>query len=227
MNLVRDFPVRVMATAAALWAIAAPCLANETAGDDFAAALDEAVAAARTGDREKAAEELEFLAQQYQEEPVVFYNLAVSYEFDEDGNRYRGANLNVAASYYQQALALDPAFAPALFNLGVVWQKLEFWDAAAAAYRLAAKGDDDIAGRAAYNLALVLKEQGRADAAATVLKEGDPYDDVARVRLLALLAEDRGEVGRAIRLWKRALALGDTPPLNALAVQHLQTLRGY
>ena len=75
---------------------------------------------------------------------------------------------------------------------------------------------------------MVLRERDLTEEAADILKQGEGvYDDVSRVRLLALLAEDAGEVGRAIRLWKRALALGDNAVLNALAVKHLQALRGF
>jgi tetratricopeptide (TPR) repeat protein len=72
-----------------------------------------------------------------------------------------------------------------------------------------------------------LKEQGRYEEAVAALKQNDPYDDAARVRLLALLAEDLGEVGRAIGLWKRALEMDDSPTPTALGVKHLQALRGY
>jgi len=195
---------------------------------DFFASLDDAVSEARAGDREKAGEALLELAAEYPDEPAVFYNLGLACEFDEDGNRYRAENLNVAAAYYQQALAADPGFTPARFNLAVVWHKLEYLDEAAREYRIVARAGGDLAARAEYNLALVLKEQGRyAEAEDALTASPAPYDDVARVRLLALLAEDAGEVGRAIRLWKRALALDEDPVLSALATKHLQALRGY
>jgi len=195
---------------------------------EFTASLDDAVAEARAGDREKAGTALLDLAEQYPDEPSVFYNLALSYEFDKDGNRYRNENLNVAAAYYQQALAVDPGFTPARFNLAVVWHKLGYLDEAAKEYRLVARAGGDLAARADYNLALVLKEQGRfAEAEEVLVEAAAPYDDAARVRLLALLAEDAGEIGRAIRLWKRALALDDDPVLSVLATKHLQALRGY
>lgn len=195
---------------------------------EFSASLDEAVAEARAGDREKASAELLSLAEQYPDEPSAFYNLALTYEFDKDGNRYRTENLNVAAAYYEQALAVDPGFTPARFNLAVVWHKLGYLDEASKEYRLVARAGGELAAPAEYNLALVLKEQGRYAEAEKVLVEApDPYDDAARVRLLALLAEDAGEIGRAIRLWKRALALDDDPVLSVLATKHLQALRGY
>jgi len=194
---------------------------------EFAAALDDAVAQARGGDREKAAALLTSLAQDYPDQPAVYYNLGLTYEFDADGNRYKGDGLNAAASFYQKALACDPDFAPAHFNLGVLWQKLGNGEAAAAEYRLLVKRGGDLGDRAAYNLALVLREQGRRADSVAVLDRKESYDDAARVRLLALLAEEQGEVGRAITLWKRALELADSPTMSALAVKHLQTLRGY
>jgi tetratricopeptide (TPR) repeat protein len=200
----------------------------EEAPAGFSAALDEAVAEARAGDREKAATALLDLAAEYPDEPSVFYNLGLTYEFDKDGNRYRNEDLNVAVAYYQKALAVDPNFTPARFNLAVLWQKLGYPDEAAKEYGLVARGGGDLAARAEYNLALVLKEQGRLAEAEKVLLEAEaPYDDPARVRLLALLAEEAGEAGRAIRLWKRALALDDDPVLSVLATKHLQELRGY
>lgn len=214
--------------AAAFFLCSAPAAGGETAAAPFGAALDEAVGFARAGDRKKASEVLSRLATEYPDEPAILYNLALTYEFDEDGNRYQGENLNLAASYYQQALALDAGFTPARFNVAVVWHKLGYLEEAAREYRLLAKEGDDLGRRAEYNLALVLKAKGLSKEAEGILERDEQaYDDVSRVRLLALLAEDAGDVGRAIRLWKRALALGDEPTLNALAVKHLQTLRGY
>jgi tetratricopeptide (TPR) repeat protein len=217
----------LMAAPAAAFLFAPRAGAEEEAAD-FSTALDDAVAAARAGDREKAGAILSQLAEEHPGEPAAFYNLALAYEFDKDGNRYRGENLNAAASYYQQALAVDPGFTPARFNLAVVWQKLGYPDEAAKEYRLVVKGGGEPARRAEYNLALVLKDQGRTAEAERLLTEGEaPYEDVKRVRLLALLAEDAGEIGRAIRLWRRALEQDDDPTLSALATQHLQALRGY
>jgi tetratricopeptide (TPR) repeat protein len=194
----------------------------------FAASLDEAVGLAQAGDRQKASEILLKLASEYPQEPAILYNLALTYEFDADGNRYRGENLNVAASYYEEALAADPGFTPARFNVAAVWQKLGFLEEAAREYRLVAEKGGEFGRRAEYNLALVLMEKGLFAQAEEALTKGEgTYDDVSRVRLLALVAEDQGEVGRAIRLWKRALALNDDPILSALAARHLQTLRGY
>ncbi len=194
----------------------------------FAAALDEAVAAARAGDREKAAALLLKLSEEYPDEPSTFYNLALTYEFDADGKRYRGDTLSLAASYYQRALALDPLFTPARLNIGVIWHRLGYLEEAAREYRLVVKGGGEFAPRGENNLALVLRAEGRPKEAEAVLtKSKASYEDASRVRLLALLAEDAGEVGRAILLWKRALALDDNPALSALAFKHLQALRGY
>jgi tetratricopeptide (TPR) repeat protein len=194
----------------------------------FEASLDEAVGLARAGDRQKASDILLNLASEYPAEPAILYNLALTYEFDADGNRYQSENLNLAASYYEEALVADPAFTPARFNVAAVWQKLGLLDEAAREYRLVAQNGGELGRRAEYNLALVLMEKDLIGEAEDELMKGEgTYDDVSRVRLLALLAEDKGEVGRAIRLWKRALALDDDPVLNTLAVKHLQTLRGY
>jgi len=218
----------LVTAAAAAFLLNAAAPRAETATAVFTAALDEGVGFARGGDRKKASETFLKLAAEYPGEPAILYNLALTYEFDEDGNRYRGDNLNLAVSYYQQALALDAGFSPARFNVAMVWHKLGYLEEAAREYRLLAREGGDLGRRAEYNLALILKEKGLAKEAEEILTQGEgTYDDVSRVRLLALLAEDAGEVGRAIRLWKRALALTDDPALNALAVKHLQALRGY
>lgn len=196
-------------------------------GEDFNKKLDEAVALARGGDRERGEAAFSELAREYPGEAAVFYNWALVYEFDADGNRYRGENLNLATAYYRQALAVDPAFLPARLNLAVVLHRLGYLNDAAAEYRVVIKAGGPLAAPARYNLALVLKSQNRPGEAAAVLEEIKPYDEPAYVRLLALLAEDQGEVGRAIALWKRALALDSSPAYTALAVKHLQTLRGY
>jgi tetratricopeptide (TPR) repeat protein len=193
-----------------------------------AAFLLNAGAARSQSDTTSFAEVFLELASEHPGEAAILYNLALTYEFDADGNRYKGENVNLAASYYEQALAADPRFNPARFNVAVVWHKLGYLEEASREYRLIAKSGGELGRRAEYNLALVLRERGFTEEAADILKSGEAvYDDVSRVRLLALLAEDAGEVGRAIRLWKRALALGDNPGLNALAVKHLQALRGY
>lgn len=217
----------VTAVAAAFLLIAAVGRSQDSA-PVFTTALDEAVGFARAGDRKKASEIFLKIAAEYPEEPAILYNLALTYEFDADGNRYRGENLNLAVSYYEEALAADPDFTPARFNVAVVWHKLAYLSEAAREYRLVAEEGGALSRRAEYNLALVLKEKGLPREAEEILeKDEGVYDDVSRVRLLALLAEDTGDVGRAIRLWKRALVLDDDPVLNALAVKHLQALRGY
>lgn len=225
--------VRLGAAAAAAWLLvcAAPGVlhAEEAANaGEFLPALDAAVEAARAGDRAAASEQLGTLTEQFPHEPAAYYNLALTYEFDEDGNRYRGKNLNLAATFYQQTLALNPDFTPARFNLAVIWHKLGYAAEAEREYRLVAREGGELGRRAEVNLALVLKERGRPREAEEVLATSEAvYDDVVRVRILALLAEDAGEPGKAIRLWKRALALDNNPTLNALAVRRLQTLRGY
>ena len=102
----------------------------------FAEVLDEAVGFARGGDREKASEAFLELAAEYPGEAAILYNLALTYEFDADGNRYKGENLNLAASYYEEALAADPRFSPARFNVAVVWHKLGYLEEAARKYKL-------------------------------------------------------------------------------------------
>ncbi len=217
-----------LTVAAAAFLLSGASARAQTEVTAFEASLDEAVGLARAGDRQKASEILLTLASEYPAESAILYNLALTYEFDADGNRYQGENLNLAASYYEEALAADPGFTPARFNVAAVWQKLGLLDEAAREYRLVAQNGGELGRRAEYNLALVLMEKGLIGEAEDELMKGEgTYDDVSRVRLLALLAEDKGEVGRAIRLWKRALALDDDPILNTLAVKHLQTLRGY
>jgi tetratricopeptide (TPR) repeat protein len=218
----------ILAAAVAGFLLTAGAADGEDAPSPFAEALDEAVAAARAGDREKAAAMLLELSEEYPDEPAAFYNLAMTYEFDRDGNRYRGDTLALAASYYQRALALDPLFTPARLNIAVIWHRLGYLEEAAREYRLVVKGGGEFGRRAENNLALVLKAERRPEEAEALLTKSEaPYEDASRVRLLALLAEDAGDVGRAIRLWKRALALDEDPALSALAFKHLQALRGY
>jgi len=191
--------------------------------------LDEAVAAASAGERGRARELFLQLIGQFPARPEVFYNLGLTYEYDEDGARYKDENLLAsAAAYYQSALDLDPGFLPARYNLAVLWHKLGYADEAARHYRLVIAAGGYAAPDAEYNLALLLKGQGRAAEAAGLLENSKTsLDDPARVRLLALLAEDQGDVGRAIALWKRMLALEDQPPFNYFAQKRLATLRGY
>lgn len=203
--------------------------AATTSAVDYYTALDEAVAAARAGERARGRELFLDILANYPARPEGYYNLGITYEYDSDGARYGDDELlSSAVAYYQSALELDPGFLPARYNLAVVWSKLGFADEAARNYRVVMAAGGVLGADAEYNLALLLKEQGRPAEATDVLSRSKTsLDDSARVRLLALCAEDQGDIGRAIALWKRMLALDDRPPYNALAQKHLATLRGY
>jgi tetratricopeptide (TPR) repeat protein len=196
--------------------------------DEFFEAMDEAVRFSLGGDKTEATSAyLAIIAGGYNRtEPL--YNLGVLAEYDEKGTRYAGDDLDYAAGFYKAALEDDPDYYPARLNLAVVYHKTGFIDDAVIEYRKLLGTDSPEENSARYNLALIAIDQNRYDEAIELLEGAvDPYEDVRHLMVLALLNEKVGAPGRAIKLWKRALAEESIGPFAVVAERHLRELRGY
>jgi tetratricopeptide (TPR) repeat protein len=195
---------------------------------EFLEALDNAVRFSVGGDKAEAATAyLALIAGGYNRtEPL--YNLGVLAEHDEKGTRYAGDDLDYAAGFYIAALAEDPDYHPARLNLAVVYHNAGLVNDAAIEYRKMLNTNSPEEDVARYNLALIVIEQGRYDEAVELLEGAEePYGDVRRLMVLALLNEKIGARGRAIKLWKRAMAEETVGPFAVVAERHLRELRGY
>ncbi|MEE4660623.1 MAG: tetratricopeptide repeat protein [Halieaceae bacterium] len=86
----------------------------------------------------------------------------------------RDGNLALALAYLNRALELEPGFAAAWTNLGVVYARVEDLGAASRAYELALYHDPDSV-TALSNLASVLQRRGQTQRAQALLAEVESY----------------------------------------------------
>jgi tetratricopeptide (TPR) repeat protein len=196
--------------------------------DEFFKAVDEAVRFSLGGDKTEAASAyLAIIAGGYNRtEPL--YNLGVLAEYDENGTRYAGDDLDYAAGFYSAALEENPDYYPARLNLAVFYHKTGFIDDAVIEYRKLLGTGSPEEDSARYNLALIAIDQNRYDEAIELLEgAANPYEDVRHLMVLAFLNEKVGAPGRAIKLWKRALAEESVGSFAVVAERHLRELRGY
>jgi len=196
--------------------------------DAFFTILDEGVTFARDRSIEEALESFSAAIACSYESAAPYYNIAVMAEYDEEGARYKGDNLNYGLVFYSRALAADKSYYPARYNSGVLYHELELFDEAKAAYRelLAVGGETEKNAR--YNIALILRDDMQLNDAISILEDADdPYSESESLLLLALLNEESGASSRAIRLYKKALEMDLSFEMNALAIKKIATLRGY
>jgi tetratricopeptide (TPR) repeat protein len=143
------------------------------------------------------------------------------------GNAYKHLGRpSVAGAEYRRAVALDPAFPGAYYDLGVLL--LEQEDAAGASRALEAALRLDAGNAAAHNdLGLALGRMGNADGAAVEFSEAirlDPGNKEAHLNLGNLLAR-RGEAEPAIGQYRLALAID--PAYAAAKANLAAVLRAY
>lgn len=127
--------------------------------------------------------------------------------------------LNEAASHYQRAIELQPDYAPAFNNLGVLQRAAGQVDAAIATYRqaLALKGDYP---DAHYNLANALLAKGRADEAAehfTIALKSIP-DSAGAANNLGVALSSQNRTQDAVAAFRAAVA---ADPGSAVAHRNL------
>ncbi|TAE11595.1 MAG: tetratricopeptide repeat protein [Oscillatoriales cyanobacterium] len=115
-------------------------------------------------------------------------------------------NLGGAIECYQRAIAIDPNYAAAHSNLGVVKQQSGRLTEAIAHYRQALEIDPNLA-ETASNLGSALAEAGENEGAIAQYQRAlslNPNCAEALVNL-GLLREEQGDVGEAVRLYEQAI----------------------
>lgn len=112
----------------------------------------------------RAIEELTLATEMSREDPVPVYNLA--------GLHWDLEDLDLAELYYQQAIEIDPNFAPALYRLGAVRARAGDWPGAEKYFRafLQADPEDPVPGH--NNLGVILWRMGERSAALLEFEKG-------------------------------------------------------
>lgn len=116
----------------------------------------------------RAIEELTLAAEMSREDPVPVYNLAGLY-WDLD-------DLDQADRYYQQAIEIDPNFAPALYRLGAVSARAGDWSAAEGYFRAFLRTDPEDSAPGYNNLGVILWKKGKRAAAYQEFEKGFKAD---------------------------------------------------
>lgn len=141
-------------------------------------------------------------------------------EWDVDPARWEDA---IAA--YRRVLAVDPTYAAAWNNLGLLLHRMGRYDDARAAY-VGALGQDPGCCEAAYNLGSLHEDQGDAGAAVRwyrrALELSPDYAD-AHFNLAGALAR-AGRSAEAVRHWQRYLELDAGSPWARIARAHLEVV---
>lgn len=125
----------------------------------------------------------------------------------------RAATIPQAATLYEAILALEPAHAPALINLGTIYYNMRQFDLAEQLYRRATIADPDYA-LAFFDLGNVLDEMQHLDEATTAYQKAvalvPQYADAHYN--LALAYERQGQRRRALRHWLTYVRLDPVGP---------------
>lgn len=137
-----------------------------------------------------------------------------------------GAPLEEVIKAYQQALAIDPASAGALVNLGTVYFNARAWREAERYYRDALEADPEYA-LAHFNLGNLFDEMGERAKALhhyqTALRINSSYADAHYN--IALLYQCLNQPLKAVRHWKAYLRLDPGSNWAAIAKRELAKLR--
>jgi len=137
-----------------------------------------------------------------------------------------GAPLEEVIKAYQQALAIDPASAGALVNLGTVYFNARAWREAERYYRDALEADPEYA-LAHFNLGNLFDEMGERAKALhhyqTALRINANYADAHYN--IALLYQCLNQPLKAVRHWKAYLKLDPGSTWAAIAKRELAKLR--
>ena len=139
-------------------------------------------------------------------------------EWDADPTQWKDA-----LEAYRRVVTLDPTYAAAWNNLGLLLHRMGRYDEAREAYDTAAAQDPDCA-EAAYNLGSLAEDQGDVDRGIAhyrrALEVSPDYAD-AHFNLAAALART-GRGADAIVHWQRYLLLDSGSPWAKIARAHLE-----
>ena len=128
-----------------------------------------------------------------------------------------------AIDAYRRVVAIDPSYAAAWNNLGLLLHRMGRYEEAREAYDAAVHQDPECA-EAAYNLGSLAEDQGNGEAAIAhyrrALEVSPDYAD-AHFNLAAALARTGHSVD-AIRHWQRYLQLDSGSPWAKIARAHLE-----
>ena len=121
-------------------------------------------------------------ARKVREEPSVITNLGTL--------RLQAGDFNEAEKLFRDALKLDPTYAVAHFNLGVIYQKQEKWDLARKSYETATQNNPDYY-PAYYNLSLADEALGKVPDA---IKDLQQFLKVVPPSLQQQIADARSKI---------------------------------
>ena len=137
-----------------------------------------------------------------------------------------GAPIEQAIEAYEKVLALNPAAAGALVNLGTIYYRQRRFDLAETYYRRAVEADPQYP-LAQFNLGNLYDEQGKLEDAHRHYKRAlslNPQYADAHFNL-ALLCERTGDALRAVHHWKNYLKLDHSGQWAEIARRQLDRLR--
>lgn len=141
-------------------------------------------------------------------------------EWDGDPARWKDA-----VDAYQRVVGIDPTYAAAWNNLGLLMHRMGQYGDAGDAYRSALRHDPRCC-EAAYNLGLLDEDQGDVDTAIThyrmAIELSPDYAD-AHFNLAGALAR-AGRAGDAALHWRRYLELDAGSPWARIARTHLELI---
>jgi len=141
-------------------------------------------------------------------------------EWDADPGQW-----TAAIDAYRRVVAIDPSYAAAWNNLGLLLHRLGGHDEARAAYARALEADPQCA-EAAYNLGALAEDLGDAEEAVqryrAALAVSPDYAD-AHFNLAGALARS-GRTDEAVRHWQRYLELDQASPWARIARAHLDVV---
>ena len=130
-----------------------------------------------------------------------------------------------AVAAYRRVVAIDPTYAAAWNNLGLLLHRMGRYDEAEASYR-SARDHDATCCEAVYNLGSLHEDQGLIDEAVSnyrqALELSPDYAD-AHFNLAGALARS-GRDGEAIKHWQRYLELDAGSPWARIARAHLEVV---
>jgi len=130
-----------------------------------------------------------------------------------------------AVDAYRRVVSIDPTYAAAWNNLGLLLHRMGRYDEANDAYLAALKQDPHCC-EAAYNLGSLHEDRGAVDDAIAdyrrALELSPDYAD-AHFNLAGALARD-GRDGEAIKHWQRYLELDSGSPWARIARAHLEVV---